>query len=175
MIDFPSSPTNGQTFISGTTTYIWNSTKTQWQISNALTQGLILSTIGVTTLSGSNTGDQTNISGNAGSATVAGGIKLLSGAVKTVPVAGDSGRFEYDGTRVSIIDSTGARKSIVYSTDTIAAATTAANVSIVNDVATAVAVYPTGAWDFSNTGSVDVAVTAAVGACTTAATATFTN
>lgn len=39
----------------------------------------------------------------------------------------------------------------------------------------AVAVYPTGAWDFSNGGSVDVAVTAAVGACTTAASATFTN
>lgn len=40
----------------------------------------------------------------------------------------------------------------------------------------AVAVYPTGAWDFSNGGSVDVAVSAALGdTCTTAATATFTN
>ena len=39
----------------------------------------------------------------------------------------------------------------------------------------AVAVYPTGAWNFANGESVDVAVTAAVGACSTAATATFTN
>ena len=39
----------------------------------------------------------------------------------------------------------------------------------------AVGVYPVGAWDFANAGSVDVAITAAVGACTTAATATFTN
>lgn len=39
----------------------------------------------------------------------------------------------------------------------------------------AVAVYPTGAWDFANGSTVDAAVTAAVGACSTAATATFTN
>lgn len=40
----------------------------------------------------------------------------------------------------------------------------------------AVAVYPTGAWDFTNAGSLDVALTAALGyAVTTAATATFTN
>lgn len=41
----------------------------------------------------------------------------------------------------------------------------------------AVAMYPVGAWDFTNaTGSVDVALTAALGyAVTTAATATFTN
>jgi hypothetical protein len=39
----------------------------------------------------------------------------------------------------------------------------------------AVATYPAGAWDFSNGGSVDAAITAAVAACTTAATATFTN
>jgi len=39
----------------------------------------------------------------------------------------------------------------------------------------AVATYPAGAWNFADGGSVDVAVTAAVAACTTAATATFTN
>lgn len=41
----------------------------------------------------------------------------------------------------------------------------------------AVAMYPVGAWDFTNaTGSVDVALTAALGySVTTAATATFTN
>lgn len=40
----------------------------------------------------------------------------------------------------------------------------------------AVAVYPTGAWDFTNGGSVDVAVSAALSdSCSTAATATFTN
>jgi hypothetical protein len=40
----------------------------------------------------------------------------------------------------------------------------------------AVAVYPTGAWDFTNGGSLDAALTAALGyAVTTAATATFTN
>jgi hypothetical protein len=40
----------------------------------------------------------------------------------------------------------------------------------------AVAVYPVEAWDFANTGSLDVALTAALGyAVTTAASATFTN
>jgi hypothetical protein len=40
----------------------------------------------------------------------------------------------------------------------------------------AVAVYPTGAWDFANGGSLDAALTSALGyAVTTAATATFTN
>ena len=39
----------------------------------------------------------------------------------------------------------------------------------------AVGVYPTGAWDFANGSTVDVAVTAAVGGVSTAATATFTN
>jgi len=40
----------------------------------------------------------------------------------------------------------------------------------------AVAVYPVGAWDFANGGSLDVALSAALGyAVTTAASATFTN
>lgn len=40
----------------------------------------------------------------------------------------------------------------------------------------AVAVYPVGAWDFTNGGDLDVALTAALGyAVTTAKTATFTN
>lgn len=40
----------------------------------------------------------------------------------------------------------------------------------------AVAVYPTGAWDFTNGGSLDAALTSALGyAVTTAASATFTN
>jgi hypothetical protein len=40
----------------------------------------------------------------------------------------------------------------------------------------AVAVYPVGAWNFANTGDLDVALTAALGyAVTTAASATFTN
>jgi hypothetical protein len=40
----------------------------------------------------------------------------------------------------------------------------------------AVAIYPVDAWDFTNGGNLDVALTAALGyAVTTAATATFTN
>lgn len=40
----------------------------------------------------------------------------------------------------------------------------------------AVAVYPTGAWEFANGGTLDAALTSALGyAVTTAATATFTN
>ena len=40
----------------------------------------------------------------------------------------------------------------------------------------ALAIYPTNAWDFTNGGSLDVALTAALGyAVTTAASATFTN
>jgi hypothetical protein len=45
-----------------------------------------------------------------------------------------------------------------------------------NTATLAMAVYPTGAWDFANGGEVDVALTAALGyAVTTAASATFTN
>ena len=40
----------------------------------------------------------------------------------------------------------------------------------------ALAIYPVGAWDFTNAGNLDVALTAALGyAVTTVATATFTN
>jgi len=45
-----------------------------------------------------------------------------------------------------------------------------------NTATLAVATYPTGAWDFANTGDLDVALTAALGyAVTTAQSATFTN
>jgi hypothetical protein len=45
-----------------------------------------------------------------------------------------------------------------------------------NTATLAIASYPTGAWDFTNGGDLDVALTAALGyAVTTAATATFTN
>lgn len=45
-----------------------------------------------------------------------------------------------------------------------------------NTATLACAVYPTGAWDFANTGDLDVALTAALGyAVTTAQSATFTN
>lgn len=46
----------------------------------------------------------------SGSSGQAGGVKLTSGTLKTTPVAGDSGAIEYDGTNLSFIDSTGARK-----------------------------------------------------------------
>lgn len=45
-----------------------------------------------------------------------------------------------------------------------------------NTATLAIASYPTGAWDFTNAGDLDVALTAALGyAVTTAGTATFTN
>jgi len=45
-----------------------------------------------------------------------------------------------------------------------------------NTATLAVATYPTAAWDFANTGDLDVALTAALGyAVTTAQSATFTN
>jgi hypothetical protein len=45
-----------------------------------------------------------------------------------------------------------------------------------NTATLALATYPTGAWDFTNAGDLDAALTAALGyAVTTAATATFTN
>lgn len=45
-----------------------------------------------------------------------------------------------------------------------------------NAATLSMAVYPTGAWDFTNGGDLDVALTAALGyAVTTAATATFSN
>jgi len=45
-----------------------------------------------------------------------------------------------------------------------------------NTATLAMAVYPTGAWDFTNGGDLDAALTAALGyAVTTAASATFTN
>ena len=45
-----------------------------------------------------------------------------------------------------------------------------------NQATLALATFPTGAWNFADTGDLDVALTAALGyAVTTAATATFTN
>lgn len=45
-----------------------------------------------------------------------------------------------------------------------------------NQATLALATYPTGAWDYTNAGDLDAALTAALGyAVTTAATATFTN
>jgi hypothetical protein len=45
-----------------------------------------------------------------------------------------------------------------------------------NTATLALATYPTGGWDYTNSGDLDVALTAALGyAVTTAATATFTN
>ena len=45
-----------------------------------------------------------------------------------------------------------------------------------NTATLGLAIYPTGAWDFTNGGDLDVALTAALGYdVTTAATATFTN
>lgn len=63
----------------------------------------------------------------AGSASVAGGIKLTSGTVKTTPVAGDSGGIEYDGTTVSVINSAGVRKNFAYTDSNITG--TASNVT----------------------------------------------
>lgn len=48
----------------------------------------------------------------AGSSSQAGGLKLTAGTLKTTPVAGDSGAIEYDGTNISFIDSTGARRTL---------------------------------------------------------------
>lgn len=54
----------------------------------------------------------------AGTASQAGGLRLTSGTLKTTPIAGDSGGLEYNGTNMSIIDSTGARKVFAF-TDTV--------------------------------------------------------
>lgn len=35
MIDFPSSPTNGQTFAAGATTYTYSTANTRWQVTTA--------------------------------------------------------------------------------------------------------------------------------------------
>jgi len=49
-----------------------------------------------------------------GTASVAGGLKLTAGTVKASPSAADSGGVEFDGTTVSVINSTGARKQFAY-------------------------------------------------------------
>ncbi len=70
---------------------------------------------------------------SAGSATVAGGLQLTSGAPKTTPVVGDSGSIEYDGTNLSVINSAAARKVLAYTDSTITG--NAANVTGIVSVA----------------------------------------
>lgn len=38
-IDFPTSPTNGQTLVSGTSTYTWNSTAGTWDLTTSTVVG----------------------------------------------------------------------------------------------------------------------------------------
>lgn len=47
-----------------------------------------------------------------GDASNAGGIRISSGTLKTTPVAGDSGRLEFDGTSMYYIDSSGTRRTL---------------------------------------------------------------
>jgi hypothetical protein len=65
----------------------------------------------------------------AGNTSQAGGIKLTSGTFKTTPVTGDSGSIEYNGTNVSIVNSSGARKLIAFSDDVYAGTITSSQVT----------------------------------------------
>lgn len=55
----------------------------------------------------------------AGSSTQAGGLTLTSGTLKSNPTSSDSGSIEYDGTNLSIIDSSGSRRTFAYNDSTI--------------------------------------------------------
>jgi hypothetical protein len=57
---------------------------------------------------------------SAGTTSIAGGLMLTSGPLKTSPVVGDSGSVEYDGTLTYVINSAGVRKTLAY-TDNIPA------------------------------------------------------
>lgn len=70
----------------------------------------------------------------AGSATVAGGVQLTSGTLKTTPVVGDSGSIEYDGTAVYIINSAAARKTIAFIDGNVASATKLQTARTINGV-----------------------------------------
>lgn len=79
----------------------------------------------------------------AGSSTKAGGLTLTSGTLKTTPVSADSGSIEYDGTALSVIDSTGARKSLAY-TSMIVNSQSAAYILTASDVGKLVSVSSGG-------------------------------
>jgi hypothetical protein len=73
-------------------------------------------TLGVVKLAGDTmTGKLTTAAGNA---TTSGGVQLTSGTVKTTPVVGDNGAIEWDGTALSIINSTAARKVVSFTDHT---------------------------------------------------------
>jgi hypothetical protein len=59
----------------------------------------------------------------AGTASVAGGLKLTSGTLKTSPIAGDSGSIEFNGSSLSFINSSGVRQTLGVSGSGIATAT----------------------------------------------------
>lgn len=48
----------------------------------------------------------------AGSTTQAGGLKLTAGSLKTTPIPDDAGSLEFNGTTLSFIDNTGARRTL---------------------------------------------------------------
>ena len=89
---------------------------------------------------------------SAGSATVAGGLQLTSGALKTTPVVGDSGSIEYDGTNLSVINSAAARKVLAYTDSTITG--NAANVTGIVSVANGGTGASTAANALANLGAV---------------------
>jgi hypothetical protein len=65
----------------------------------------------------------------SGTTSQAGGLRLQSGSLKTSPVTGDSGSIEYNGTNLSIIDSTGSRRTFTYTTDTYSGSLTSSQIT----------------------------------------------
>jgi phage-related tail fiber protein len=70
----------------------------------------------------------------AGTASVAGGIKLTSGTLKTTPVVGDAGGVEFDGTSVYVINSAAARKTFAFLDSNVASATKLQTARTINGV-----------------------------------------
>lgn len=109
----PSSPVSGQFYydtVAGTG-YIWNGS--QWNPTDpakALNASIpFAALIGAAPIASPTfTGLVTMPTGDASNA---GGLKIPSGTLKSSPVAGDSGRIEYDGTSMYYIDSTGTRRT----------------------------------------------------------------
>jgi len=81
MIDFPSSPTNGQTFTSNNVTYTWVSAKSQWQASANGTYYIGTTQNYFGRPSGSQSLTGVNVDGSSGSSTTSTNATNLLGAI----------------------------------------------------------------------------------------------
>lgn len=93
-LDFPSSPTNGQTYTSSGRTWTWNSSTSTWESTNNLTSSQVTTALGYTPYNSTNPSGYTT---NIGTVTSVGGTGTVNGLTLSGTVT-SSGNLTLGGT-----------------------------------------------------------------------------